>query len=81
MVTRDVSDGPDLLVARQQKEGWCTAVKLHTGDLEARLGLRQLTGTMRPDGAAAVDVGVDQWCQRWRAFEGGIEAQAQFACE
>jgi len=79
MVTCDVGDTrPDLFVTCQQEEGRCAA-RLH--DVEARLGLRQLTGAMRPHGSTAVHVGVDQWRQRRRAFEGGIEAEAQFAPE
>ena len=70
-------DGADLLVAGQGQERRGAAVGLHPDDVDALLVVGELGGAVRVDGAAGVDVGVDERGQRDRGLEAVVEAQSQ----
>ena len=74
-------DRTHLFVSRQHQEGWRAAVGFHAGEIEARLVLRQFPRAVRPHGAAAMFVRIDQRRQRDRALDGRVEPDAQFAHE
>ena len=74
-------DGADLFIAGQHQEGRCAAVGLHAGEVEAGLVLCQFARAVRPHGAAAVLVRIDQRRQRHRAFDRGIKLDAKLAHE
>src|ERR1700675_2544074 len=52
-VSRDVGgDRPNLLVAGDHQEGWCTAVGFHAGEVQARFVLCEFARAMRAYGTA-----------------------------
>src|SRR5581483_3282940 len=70
-------DGADLFVAGAQQERGGAAVAFHADDEEMGLGVLELLRAVGRDGAAAVDVGIDQRREGARAFDDGVEDEAQ----
>ena len=51
-------------IARHGQKRRCAAIRLHAGNVEAGLGMLKFARAVRPDGAAAMLVGIDQRRQR-----------------
>ena len=74
-------DGADLLVAGHGQEGGGAAVALHADEVDAVLVVAEHVGAVRVDGAAGVDVGVDERRQLDRRLEPGVEVEAQLGSD
>ena len=82
MIAGDLGDdGANLLVAGHHQEGRRAAIGLRADDHEAGFGLRELGNAMRRNGAAGMEVGIDQRRQLRRRLDGRVELDAKLAQE